>query len=84
MRTNPQRAAYVAIKSAVASNTIFYTGLAQQDRLNTSLEKIAGRATWFNTSALNVTKNHTEVKAVVATQNLSESDLPLPILCVAR
>lgn len=77
MRTNPRRAAYVAIQLAVASNTIFFTGLAQaqQGRLKNPLKKATGRTTWFNTSALNATKNHTEVKMKFATQKLSESGL---------
>lgn len=77
MRTSPQRASYVAIKSAVASNTIFFTSLAQakQDRLNKSHDKVTNYATWFDTSALNITKKHIEVKVVVATQKLSESGL---------
>ena len=86
MQTNPQRAAYVANKSTVASNAIIYTNLAQakQTRRNKSLEKVTGRAIWFKPSTLTVTKNHTEVKVVIATQKLIESDLSAPILFIAR
>ncbi|CAH1386621.1 hypothetical protein [Candidatus Nitrotoga sp. M5] len=86
MRTHPQRTAYVAIKSAVASIAIIFSGLAQtkQARRNKHLKKVTGRAIWFKPSTLTVTKNHTEVKVVIATQKLIVSDLSAPILCIAR
>jgi outer membrane receptor for ferrienterochelin and colicin len=75
MRTNPQLAAYAAIKLTVISNAVSYSGLghAQQDEPNKTLEKITVSAGWLGSSTLDATKKQPGTQTIITTQELTES-----------
>ncbi|CAH1078787.1 TonB-dependent receptor family protein [Candidatus Nitrotoga sp. 1052] len=75
MRTNPQRAAYAAIKLAITSYAIFHPGLgqAQQDEPSKTLEEVTVSADWLGSPTPKTAKKHPGARTVLTNQDISES-----------
>ena len=75
MRTNPRRAAYVAVKLAIASYAIFYPGLgqAQQDEPVKTLEEVTVSADWLGSPTAKAAKKYPGARTVITHQELTES-----------